>query len=108
MFVHANEENNERQTTKLQERAKRIRRQGGMEMSWVQVALSNMHTNLSEATVSLLWGIFQSHFAPGKGLGRYDVHKQGLSGPNWTDIKQEYFARNREEEERHTYFLIYS
>lgn len=33
MFVHANEENNERQTTKLQERAKRNESHGEMEMS---------------------------------------------------------------------------
>lgn len=45
MFVQANEENNERQTTKLQERAKRNESRGGMEMSRMHVALSNMHTN---------------------------------------------------------------
>lgn len=49
MFVHANEENNERQTTKLQEQAKQNESHGGMEMSWMCAALSNMRTNTSEA-----------------------------------------------------------
>lgn len=49
MFVQANEENNERQTTKLQERAKRNESRGGMEMSRMHVALSNMHTNTFQA-----------------------------------------------------------
>lgn len=49
MFVQANEENNERQTTKLQERVKRNESRGGMEMSRMHVALSNMHTNTCQA-----------------------------------------------------------
>lgn len=49
MFVHANEENNERQTTKPKERAKLNESQGGMEMSRMRVALPNTHTNTCEA-----------------------------------------------------------
>lgn len=66
---------------KLQEWAKRIASQGGMEMSWMQVVFSNRRTNMSEATVSVLWGIFQSDRSWDSGeqrtavQGLWEIHK---------------------------------
>lgn len=53
MFVHANEESNEKQTTKLQERAYRIAGNTGMEMNWMKAALSNKPDKHSQTKVYL-------------------------------------------------------
>lgn len=93
MFVHANEENNERQTAKLKERAKQNESQGGMEGSWMRVALSNMHTNTCEAleeivSLHMRYLSISDRISHCRDRSRTEsVREQGLSELNWTHIK---------------------